>query len=287
MNVLDNDQIVPPNNRGRAPNPLTVKLDRIQKNYKRNALLSFSVLAISLLLAKFPEIFDFPLTRVINDFAERSFFLDKVFSHLDYNFTYSGVVFMCLVWSCWFQYGDPNNRSRILVGTIASLGAGMCSRFMQYTLPTHPRPIYDTALGYHPLPFNPSGPKFNNWSSFPSDHATVFAGLVLVIYISGSRFRWFAIAWGIVIESLRIFMGGHYPSDLAGGAALAGLFVWVAQAPRVVSAGQRVLHWERSSPSLFYCCAFFASYQIATLFVELRVALAGFLHFALTGRIGS
>jgi hypothetical protein len=216
----------------------------------------------------------------MNSFAGKSYSIDKLMAQLDQNFVYSGVIFMSMIWSCWFQSEDPDNRSRLLTGTLASLGAGACSRFMQYSVPTHPRPIYDAALGYHPLAFEPVIPRFNNWSSFPSDHVAVFAGLVIVIYISRSRFRWFAIAWAIVVESCRTYLGGHFPSDLIGGAALAGIFVWTAQAPWAVFAGGRALRWERSSPSLFYLCAFFISYQIATLFVELRLLLGGFLHFA-------
>jgi membrane-associated phospholipid phosphatase len=248
------------------------------EGYLRNALISLAILLISFALVDFPSLFDYPLTRLINSFAGRSYLVDKILWHLDGNFTYSGVILVSIIWGSWFQSTDPNNRARLLVGTIVSLGAGICSRFIQYVIHTHSRPVYDAVVGFHPLSFDPHN-RFHAWSSFPSDHATVFAGLVIVIYISRSRFRWLAVAWTMFIESLRIYVGGHYPTDVIAGAALAGVCVWSAQAPRAISVGYRALNFERSTPSLFYLYAFFISYQIATLFLELRKALAGFMHY--------
>jgi hypothetical protein len=38
------------------------------------------------------------------------------------------------------------------------------------------------------------------------------------------------------------------------------------------------MSWEKSSPSLFYLSAFFASYQIASLFGDMRYAFNVLLH---------
>jgi undecaprenyl-diphosphatase len=173
-----------------------------------------------------------------------------------------------LIWSCWFNTKDIESRVRILVGTLATLVAGGISRFLQYNLPTHPRPMHDPALGFQA----PSGIEhpYNTWNSFPSDHVAVFAGLVVVIYIAHPRFAVFAILWTVLVEATRTYMGGHYPSDLIGGAALSAIMVWAAQASWSVSLGGNVMRWEQSSPATFYMGAFFLSYQIATLFVDVR-----------------
>jgi membrane-associated phospholipid phosphatase len=183
---------------------------------------------------------------------------------------------MSLIWATWFDSEDSERRVRILVGTLASFGAGLISRFLQKTLPTSSTPYYDPALDFQRLfDFDPPG---NTWDSFPSDHVTVFAGLVVVLYIARSKFAIFAIAWTIFAEGTRTYIGSHYPSDLIAGAALAAIVLWTVQTPWPVALGYRAMSWEKSSPSLFYLSAFFASYQIASLFGDMRYAFNVLLH---------
>jgi membrane-associated phospholipid phosphatase len=234
----------------------------------RNVLISGIALIAAFVLAINPDIFDRPLTGLINGFAGRSAFFDRLALIVFSSSTFSGAVLVALVWSCWFDTTDPESRSHILVGTLASFGAGVISRFLQHTLPTHPRPFYDSTLDFK-LPANLDQP-LNTWNSFPSDHATVFAGLAIVIYIARSRFAFAAIALTALVELARAYMGAHYPSDLIGGAALASLVVWATQTSWFASLGNRIVVWQRRSPSLFYMSAFFISYQIATLAGDIR-----------------
>ena len=241
-----------------------------------NVLISGIALVAAFALAINPDIFDRPLTGLINGFAGRSAFFDRLTFILFTSPTFSGAVLVALVWSCWFDTTDPESRAHILVGTLASLGAGVISRVLQYTLPTHPRPFYDSTLGFK-LPANLEQP-LNTWNSFPSDHVTVFAGLVVVIYIARSRFAFAAIALTALTEFARVYMGAHYPSDLIGGAALASLVVWATETSWFTSLGSRIVGWQRRSPSLFYMSAFFISYQIATLAGDIRWAASILWH---------
>jgi membrane-associated phospholipid phosphatase len=192
-----------------------------------NVLISGIALAAAFVLSINPDIFDRPLTGLINGFAGRSAFFDRLTFIVFSSSTFSGAVLVAMVWSCWFDTTDPESRSHILVGTLASFGAGAISRFLQYTLPTHPRPFYDSTLGFK-MPANLDQP-LNTWNSFPSDHVAVFAGLAIVIYIARSRFSFVAIAITVLAELARVYMGAHYPSDLIGGAALASLVVWATE----------------------------------------------------------
>jgi membrane-associated phospholipid phosphatase len=218
-----------------------------------------------------PESFDRPVTRLINSVANRFWLLDYFTDAASKYFTFSGVILMAMIWYCWFENRDTERRARVLVGTVASIGAGWISRILQHIIPTHTRPYYDPALGFRP-PFFLEQP-YNTWSGFPSDHVTVFAGLAVVLYIVRPKFAYYAIAWTIVVESFRIYIGAHYPSDLVGGAALAAVAVWTSQMSFLTSAGNKVMRWEQSSPALFYMSAFLLSYQIATLFADVRQTL--------------
>jgi undecaprenyl-diphosphatase len=241
-----------------------------------NVLISGIALAAAFVLSINPDIFDRPLTGLINGFAGRSAFFDRLTFILFSSSTFCGAVLVALVWSCWFGATDPESRSHILVGTLASFGAGVISRFLQYTLPTHPRPFYDSTLGFK-MPANLDQP-LNTWNSFPSDHVAVFAGLAIVIYIARSRFSFVAIAITVLAELARVYMGAHYPSDLIGGAALASLVVWATQTSWFASLGSRIVVWQGRSPSLFYMSAFLISYQIATLAGDIRWAASILWH---------
>ena len=90
----------------------------------------------ALALALTPEVFDRPTTRLINGFANRSWLFDYFMEASSKYFTFSGVIMMAMIWYCWFEKRDPERRVRVLVGTLASVGAGAISRILQHKLPT-------------------------------------------------------------------------------------------------------------------------------------------------------
>jgi undecaprenyl-diphosphatase len=248
-----------------------------RSSIRGNVLLSGLTFVLTVALAMTPDMFDRPVTSVLNEFADRFPFLDRLLVVAFSSSLVPGAILIALIWYSWFDTNDNSKRSQICVGTLASCAAGILSRFFQRELPTHPRPFYDPALGFHmPTAFEL---PLNTWNSFPSDHMTVFAGLVVVLCIARSRFKLAAIALTAIFELTRTYMGAHYPSDLLGGAALASTVVWASQTPWLVSWGSRIVVLEQRSPAMFYMIAFLFSFQIATLAAELRwaatVILAG------------
>jgi len=62
-------------------------------------------------------------------------------------------------------------------------------------------------------------------SSFPSDHATVFAGIGLTLLFGGAtRLAAVVLATGAAVAWARVFLGVHFPLDMAGAVMVA----WVA-----------------------------------------------------------
>ena len=242
--------------------------------YRRNVLISCAVFLAALGLVSCPALIDIPAVKLLNSYANQHALLDTLFYAFDTYFTFSGVVLIALIWSCWFSDDRVDTRARILVATLSSLGAGALSRFLQHHLPTHIRPYYDPGIGFH-APLLLEKP-FNTWNCFPSDHAAVFSGLAITIYLVRPRWGIFAAAWLVLIESARVYMGAHYPSDLIGGAGFAAMVVWASQSPWILSLGRRLMVWERSSRPMFYMLAFFTLYQIGTLFLDIRRAASDF-----------
>ena len=242
--------------------------------YVVGACISFACFLLAVVLARNTLLFDLPVARMINQYADRSLALDLFFYDLDHYATFSGIVVMSLVWFCWFGVTSVGEHAKILVGSLIAFPVGMVSRFLQHKLSTHPRPVYDPALGFH-YPSILEKTPLNTWNSFPSDHATAFGALVVVVVSQRPKLAWFLVPWFVLLESARVFMGAHYPSDLLGGVALGATAVFAAQAPWVLNLGQVLVRWGRSSPPAFYMLAFFISYQVATLFSDIRYAVGG------------
>ena len=79
---------------------------------------------------------------------------------------------------------------------------------------SHPRP-FAIGLGHAFLPHVAD-------SSFPSDHATVFASVALTLLIG--RMRWLGgitLVVGIAVAWARVFLGVHFPLDMIGAVAVA------------------------------------------------------------------
>jgi undecaprenyl-diphosphatase len=244
--------------------------------YALNLTIAGILFLVALVVALSPPLLDLPLTIRFNSLAGRYPALDLLLYDLDTSFTCSGVIVMALVWGCWFSRDDRLMRTRILAGTAASFAASIVSRRLQHDLPTHLRPYYNPAVHFqHPLFM--SSWKLNTWYSFPSDHVALFAGLMTVAWFAKSKLRVPAVIWLIFVESSRIFEGAHFPSDLAGGAALAAAFVWTSQCPVCLRLSRRVMQFEVTAPSMFYIAAFFLSFQLATLFMDFRIAGSGIL----------
>lgn len=234
----------------------------------RNAAIFAAVLLVAFGIALVPGWVDRPLFVWLNSHAATSHRLDMAFILFSF-MTTSSLPFVALVWSCWFAARGTVERGKVAVGLLVAFGAGIVSRMLQYTLPTHPRPALDPAITFR-LPFDVDPTSLNTWNSFPSDHATVLAGLMLVNFTVGAPWRWAAAALLVLTEASRIYIGAHYPSDVLGGLGLAGMLVWAGQAPAAVRWGTALARWEKRSAPAFYFVAFCLSYQIVTLFSEPR-----------------
>lgn len=181
----------------------------------------------------------------------------------------TGALMVALVYCCWFSDATAESRTRLLLGFGAVLVSGVASRLLQVSLPTRLRPMHALDSGFNPLPgIDPE--LANHWGSFPSDHAALYFALVAVIW---QRSRWLgllAMCSALFGVLPRIYLGLHYLSDVVAGAMLGvGLVVMFGRfGPRMLA--RRALGWERRWPGLAYGAAFLVSFEVATLFEDIR-----------------
>jgi membrane-associated phospholipid phosphatase len=221
------------------------------------------------------QAWEYPMLRALNGATNRSALLDRGIHALTSRDLLQGVVFVSVLWFLWFESIDGGNRVRLLTGTAAATLAGMASRVLQIVLPTHLRPLHTPSLDFV-LPMGVEPDALNHYSSFPSDHGAVFFGLAFVIYRIRPRLGVLALVWALIVDSGRVYDGYHYPSDIVGSFGLAMFAVSMAENRWCDHLARRLLVLEQTWRPLFYMLMFVITYQIATLFDDVREIGRGF-----------
>jgi undecaprenyl-diphosphatase len=121
----------------------------------------------------------------------------------------------------------------------------------------------------------------NHFDAFPSDHGAVLFGLDFVIYRLRPKLGVAAVVWATMVNVGRIYEGYHYPSDVVGSIGLALIVVSVIDNRWFAYLAQHLLVLERTWRPTFYLLAFLVTYQIATLFDDVREIGRGFAHVVL------
>ena len=230
---------------------------------------------------------DLYLFHLVNGWCG-NWLLDRIAGYVEEgNLFKGGIVMTAYCWS-WFTgrgEGREARRRTILAALASALLALIVNRAVASGLPLRVRPMYEAGIGYH-APSLPLTFDLENWSSFPSDHATYFfalsAGLFFLSRPVGLLMMLYSAIW---VCLPRLYFGIHYPSDLAFGALLG---VAVAVAVRMAMTAKNgtlerratapILAFERRHPGPFYAAAFVVSFEMAAMFDDVRSAARALAH---------
>jgi undecaprenyl-diphosphatase len=216
--------------------------------------------------------FDSVIMMAVNQYSQQSWLFDHAMAFLQGTNLLKGGIFMALCWGAWFSPGnDVAKKRQILLTTFAGafLALGL-ARGLAEVLPFQLRP----AIGLAPLFHVPFGIKeaLKEWNSFPSDHAALFSALATGLWLISRRLGIVGVIYAFIFILLpRIYCGLHYPSDI-----MAGSFLGVASVLLLLKLNNLkplfnlFLTWSEKYRSIFYGAAFLLTYQLATLFDDLR-----------------
>lgn len=226
---------------------------------------------------------DSAVTTSLNAWVGRSASFDSAMALIGSSELLKGAVFVSILWWYWFRGGEAilvkQTREHLISTFAAGLVGIIVARGLALALPFRVRPRFEPEL--HFVPVKNAGAWFVDWSSFPSDHAVIFAALAFGIGYISKRTAIFAFLYTLLVVALpRMYLGYHFLTDILVGLAIGILISYcfnIAAVRRKLSIP--MLYWEQHHASSFYVMLFLMSYQLATMFSSLRdIALAA-VHF--------
>jgi membrane-associated phospholipid phosphatase len=184
-------------------------------------------------------------------------------------------VFFPLI-ALWHSGENRKRRVRMLAGFLATCAATLISVVIQHHVHSHIRPFLDPAL--HLQEFAPNG----NWSwdhldSFPSDSATLFFALATVLFRENRLAGAIAFLWSLFSVGLvRVALGWHYPSDVAGALILGPLCVLLSEHTHwLIDRMERLLSRFQSRPYIVHAAVFLFLADAYWLFYGLEGVYSG------------
>ena len=227
--------------------------------------------------------FDYSILSALNGFSNHHPLFDEIIYFIGNNsFIKAGFIVAICCWE-WFKNGEGLDKNRagretILSALVASTLSILIARFAVLALPFRVRPICDPTNGLHF--YNPEGLHWENWSSFPSDHAILFFTLTTCFFFISRAAGWITLLHSTFVVCLpRIYLGIHYPTDILAGAAIGVGIGLLASRGAIKSAVAKVpLQWMVKYPGPYYAAFFLFMYEVSVLYNDARTIVVEIMH---------
>lgn len=140
--------------------------------------------------------FDFTILSFLNTFVHRSWIFDAVVVVLEGNRLLKGGLIMALFCWAWIKAGEDGRKNReiLLYGMLVCAPTVLIARGLALLLPFRIRPLHNPELHYQ-LAYTLDPNALEKWSSFPSDHATLYFALAITLFFVSRRWGGIALLY--------------------------------------------------------------------------------------------
>ncbi len=227
--------------------------------------------------------FDYQISTSLNHLCRKYEIFDRMIVMLSDNHLLKGGVLMLIIWYLWYQPGKDKRNAQSRVGIISAFLSSFISIFIVRILPKvmefRARPILNPD-NHFIEPYGINRNIFDNQTSMPSDHCSLFFALATGIFFISRRWGIVAIAYVLLFISFpRLYLGLHYATDILAGAGIGILFAVIANSKVFRSMVSEKIHQlSISHTAVFYMVFFFISYEIVEMFTSLRHIATFMLH---------
>jgi len=212
------------------------------------------------------NVFDFWILHFLNSFSGKFHAIDLLACGFEREeFLKGGAITACL-WLVWYKYALLRQKLevRFYAGILGALAAIVIARLIALLAPFRLRPIYEAQLHFV-APFGMNPDSLIKWSSFPSDHAALYAGLVFTMYSIHRKTGILMAMYTAVLLLARVYTGDHYPTDILSGALIGVLVVALAQRiPLLYKWYPEIRSKAIQHPALTAFSLYTVSFEIAT-----------------------
>ena len=229
------------------------------------ALLGFCLAAAARVWAA--DLVDRPVALAFNTFARRSPIADHGLQAIAAFDLFQGLPVAALAFGA-FATASARTRVGLALGVAGAGAAAIVSRLLQAVLVGLSRPLVDPALPFR-RPYGGNPDFWRDWSSFPSDHATVVWGFAIATLMVNRRIGALCVAPATLSSVARLYCGLHYLTDVLAGILLSTLVICTLLALSA-PAEERLTAFASRRPALVATLAFLFSAEAATMFTEVR-----------------
>jgi len=219
---------------------------------------------------------DHALLFIINGMAKNFNSVDIFVDMLEENRLFR-VILVSVLWFFWYydrHDGLLRERRKAIIATVAgTMAAVLFTVLLTDLLPFRFRPVHDPDLKTKLKFVEDSKYILQGFSAFPSDTATLIGGLASGAFFFASNIVGVvAIGYALIFSLVpRVFLGLHFPSDILVGASIGFLFVALSNTTKMKELlSKDLLVFSDRHPHIFNCLFFILTYELASLFIELR-----------------
>ena len=225
-----------------------------------------------------PTFLDLKLVQLLAPLQVKPFLVDAI-DLLSQNALVNGFIYAAALFLFWHFSKDKGQvrvqriMLTILIGTL--LGA-LCSLALQQLIRWPPPAAYPPLKSLYVL-HSPLSPNSN---SFPSDSAILYSTVAFGMAAWSRKLGMVLLGWLLIfIGPLRIFVGGHYPTDILAGVLIG--FCSLQAAKALVRSLPRLESLASSQATIFRVIFFLWLFEVGNEFKDVSDLLHNVLHLVM------